>query len=128
MYKRILVPLDGSELAERILPHVKAIAKGTETEVLLLRAVAAPVIGPPAIASPAEAKKWIEDERAQAAKYLEGVAKRLKDEGLKTKVEVLQGDAAVEALMAAEQQNEDLITMMTHGATGAQVLRPGQRR
>ena len=109
------------------MPHVKAIAKGTETEVLLLRAVAAPAIGPPAIASPAEAKKWIEDERAQAVKYLEGVAKRLQDEGLKTKVEVLQGDAAVEVLMAAEQQNEDLIVMMTHGATGSQVFRPGQR-
>ena len=37
MYNRILIPLDGSELAEAIAPHVEAVAAGTEAEVILLQ-------------------------------------------------------------------------------------------
>lgn len=117
MYKRILVPLDGSELAERILPHVEAIAKGTGAEILLLRTTD-PRHGAIAAEAATEARKWIEADRAQAAKYLDGTAKRLRDLGLATKLEVLVGEPAVEILTAAEKENVDLIAMMSHGATG----------
>jgi nucleotide-binding universal stress UspA family protein len=119
MYKHILVPLDGSQLAERILPHVQAIAKGTGAEVLLLRVVSVPTLGVVTVASPAEAKKWVETEQAAAANYLEGVAKRLKDVGIPAKIAVLlDGDPAVEIITMAEKQGVDLIAMMSHGETG----------
>lgn len=117
MYKRILVPLDGSELAERILPHVEAIAKATGAEVFLLRTTN-PRHGEIAAEAPTEAKRWMEADQAQAAKYLEGVAKRLRDVGVPTRIEVLVGEPAVEILMAAEKENADLIALMSHGATG----------
>lgn len=117
MYKRILVPLDGSELAERILPHVEAIAKGTGAEILLLRTTD-PRHGALAAEAATEARKWVEFDKDIAAKYLAGVAKRLGDLGLTTKVEVLVGEPAVEILMAAEKENVDLIALMSHGATG----------
>jgi len=117
MYKRILVPLDGSALAERILPHVEAIAKTSGAEVLLLRTTD-PRHGAIAAEAPTEARKWLDTDQAQAANYLEGVAKPLKDVGITTKLEVLVGEPAVEILMAAEKENVDLIAMMSHGATG----------
>lgn len=117
MYKRILVPLDGSEVAERILPHVQAIAKGTAAEVLLLRTTD-PRHGSIAAEAATEARKWVESDQARATKYLEGVAKRLTDVGIKTRVEVLVGEPAVEILSAAEKERVDLIAMMSHGATG----------
>ncbi len=117
MYKRILVPLDGSELAERILPHVEPIAKVSGAEVLLLRTTD-PRHASIAAEAPTEARNWVDADRAQAAKYLEGVAKRLQDTGITTKLEVLVGEPAVEILMVAEQENADLIAMMSHGTTG----------
>jgi nucleotide-binding universal stress UspA family protein len=117
MYNRILVPLDGSELAERILPHVEAIAKATGAEVFLLRTTD-PRHGEIAAEAATEARIWLEADQAQAAKYLEGVAKRLQDAGITTKLVVLVGEPAVEILMAAEKENADLIAMMSHGATG----------
>ncbi|MFQ5791641.1 MAG: universal stress protein, partial [Acidobacteriota bacterium] len=68
MYKRILVSLDGSALAEQILPHVEAIAKGTGAEVLLLRTVT-PIHGEIAAEAPTEAEKWLEADQAQAGRY-----------------------------------------------------------
>lgn len=117
MYKRILVPLDGSELAERILPHVEAIAKGTGAEVILLRTTD-PRHGAIAAEAPTEAQKWVASDQARAARYLEGVAKRLTDAGIQAKLEVLVGEPAVEILTAAEKENVDLIAMMSHGGTG----------
>jgi nucleotide-binding universal stress UspA family protein len=116
MYKRILVPLDGSAIAERILPHVEAIAKGTEAEVLLVQAVTAHISF--AAESPTEARKWVEADQAKAGRYLEGVAKRLKDAGVSARSEILVGEPAVEILMAAEKEDVDLIALMSHGVTG----------
>lgn len=116
MYKKILVPLDGSALAERILPHAEAIAKGTGATVCLFRAV--PRHFEITTEAATESKKWYEAEQAAAGKYLEGVAKRLTDLGIATKLEVFVGEPAVEILTAAEKENVDLITMMSHGATG----------
>ncbi len=119
MYKRILVPLDGSETAERILPHVEAIAQATGAEVILFRTayssfqIASDIV----TEAPTEARKMIEAEEARSAKYLEGVAKRLQDVGLKTRLEVLVGEPAVEILTAAEKDDVDLIALMSHGST-----------
>jgi nucleotide-binding universal stress UspA family protein len=117
MYKQILVPLDGSALAEKILPHVQGIAKGTGAKVLLLRVAPSAAAGIAAEA-PTEARKLLEAEQARAAKYLEGVAKRVKDAGVGTKTQVSVGEPAVEIVTAAEREKADLIALMSHGVTG----------
>jgi nucleotide-binding universal stress UspA family protein len=116
MYKKILVPLDGSKLAEQILPHVKTIAKATGGRAILVRAV--PVHAEFLLEAPSESKKWVKAAEARAGKYLEGVAKGLEKAGLKTKVDVLPGEPAEQILSAAEKENVELIAMMSHGETG----------
>jgi nucleotide-binding universal stress UspA family protein len=123
MYKRILVPLDGSKLAEQILPHVKTIAKSTGAQAILVRAV--PKHAEFLLEAPGETKKWIEAAEGRAAKYLDGVAKGLEKSGVKTAVEVLPGEPAAQILTAAEKQNVDLIAMMSHGETGLSAFERG---
>lgn len=116
MYKRIMVPMDGSKLAERILPHVKTIAKATGARVTLLR-----VVSPHAefaLEAPREAKQRLEIEQTRAAKYLGGVAKDLAKVGVKATPRVALGEAAVQILNAAEREKADLIALMSHGETG----------
>ena len=97
--------------------HVQAIAKGTGAKVLLFRVAPTAAAGIAAEA-PTEARKLLEAEQARAAKYLEGVAKRVKDAGLETKIEVSVGEPAIEIVMAAEKEKADLIAIMSHGVTG----------
>lgn len=123
MYKKVLVPLDGSKLAEQILPHVKTIIKATGGSAILVRAV--PVHAEFLLEAPGETKKWIEGAIARAGKYLEGVARGLEKAGAKTKVEVLQGEPAAQILTSAEKENVDLIAMMSHGETGLSAFEQG---
>jgi nucleotide-binding universal stress UspA family protein len=123
MYKKILVPLDGSKLAEQILPHVKTIAKAVGGRAILVRAV--PVHTEFLLEAPRESKKWVETAQARAASYLQNVAKGLEKAGVKTKAEVLPGEPAAQILSAAEKENVDLIAIMSHGETGLSAFERG---
>lgn len=127
--KTILVPLDGSELAESALPHAEALAKqrGTElVDVVLLR-----VCEPPATSSyyvpelaevPLNWGKYIEQEMAKckqvAQEYLSGIEKQLKDKGIIVRSEVLVGNAADGIVNYANKNPFNLIVMATHGRSG----------
>ena len=116
MYQRILVPLDGSELAECVLPHVKAIAKGCNVgEVILLDIVEAP---PSWAAEGIDYLKY-ESVHMQAAKeYLEKIGSQLSSEGFNVRAEVLMGRVA-ETIMEFTQKNAvDLVAIATHGRSG----------
>lgn len=126
MYKKILVPLDGSEFAEVVLPHVEDIARRMEAEVVLMRVVhyvadylaAANVMtatNPMVLESIKEGDDAI---RQEAGKYLVGIASLLRDKGLKVKTDVLFGPVAESILDAADEEKADLIAMSTHGRSG----------
>ena len=109
MYNRILIPLDGSELAEAIAPHVEAVAAGTEAEVILLQVL--PAKG----AFPKTAAK----ERHDAEDYLMGVEQRFLDKGINARFTIRHGsDEAAEIVDYAEVNDVDLIAMSTHGRSG----------
>lgn len=121
MYRHILVPLDGSALAEQVLPHVHALAanEGT-TKVTLLRAV------PPVFTTSvdysgmlattaADALETLEDE---ARDYLTRVAAQFRAEGYNVAIEVSAMPAAEAILDYAESQHADLIAIATHGRSG----------
>jgi len=110
-FDKILVPLDGSVLAEAALWRAVEIANGGTLS--LLRAAEAHTLPG---ADPVDAQV---DVVREAEEYLASVARRLADRGLK-KVEthVWYGPAAAAIVEAAETQKADLIVMSTHGRSG----------
>lgn len=109
MYDRILVPLDGSDLAKAIIPQVQAMAAAHGSEVILLQVLSA------SGALPEIAKK----ERRQAEEGLEDAVQELLDHGVKARHTIRHGsDPAAEIVDYAEVNKVDLIAMSTHGRSG----------
>ena len=118
MYTRLLVPLDGSELAEQVLPPVRSLAKGLHARVDLLR-VFSPVT--PDLIDPAHGQyvdRVAEALRVQAQDYLDAVAAPLRREGIAVACEVHEGNAADLIVRAAEWEPGTLVAMATHGRSG----------
>jgi len=110
--ERVLIPLDGSECAEMILPKVEKLATELKASIALLRVAYAhtfPGVDP----SDAEVKVVREAEE-----YLRGIENRLKAEGFKVDSHVRYGNDAEEILDHAAQKDIDFIAMTTHGRSG----------
>jgi nucleotide-binding universal stress UspA family protein len=120
MYKRILVPLDGSDLAEKVLPHAMALAKASRAEITLVSVVefSPGVVGAKLEAFPQAAMEQKVALQAEALVYLEKVLRDLKSQGVAARVAILEGDVASQIIAYAEQQGVDLIAMATHGRSG----------
>jgi nucleotide-binding universal stress UspA family protein len=116
MFRKILVPLDGSKLAEKVLPFAAREAKAHGASLILLR-----VVHPFFLEEPVtEAEQVIlQKGRERASRYLEEVRARLmRDEGIEAKIEVGEGEPAQVILDVARAKGCDLIAMTTHGYTG----------
>ena len=123
MYKKILVPLDGSELAECVLPHVESIAQGCGVQnVVFLRVVESfhmPSGGDGgAYFSEKDIKRINSENRATAESYLSQLVNRTKYDGVAAKSEVLTGKAADSIAEYATKNAIDLIIIATHGRSG----------
>jgi len=116
MYKKILVPLDGSALAECVLPHVKAIAVGCGTGQVVLLRVVEPL---PAGIPPAVDFEVVQKAGVKAAEgYLVKVKAQLSKEGLNVEAKVLTGRPAETITDFAQREKVDLIALATHGRSG----------
>ncbi len=117
MYKRILVPLDGSEQAEAVLPHACALAETTWAEIVLLRVVGTrtrnPIFVPPQVAG-----DRLDTLRLLTQGYLERIAEKMRARHLKVTTEVSGGPAPDTILRCAEELQADIIVMSTHGDCG----------
>ncbi len=112
MFHRILVPLDGSRLAEAILPDVVELAAQQGSEVVLLRIASAhAVVGVTLVEAQVQAVE-------EAGKYLAEVEQRLAANGVRVSSVVRYGRAAEEILDHARTSGIDLIAMSTHGRSG----------
>ena len=124
MLKKILVPLDGSKLAECILPYVEELAEKHVAEEVVLLSVTERVQGFRLIedmGAPTEermAPEAVGKMERQAEKYLDRIAKRLEYKGVKVIKEVPLGDPAREIIIYAEVKGCDLIIMASHGRGG----------
>jgi len=116
MYRKIAVPLDGSALAECVLPHVKAIARGCGIrEVVLLRAI-----------EPLPVEDSVDWNHGAAEKtiikvtedYFARIQADLSKEGLTVRCEVLTGKAGEAITEFVERNDIDLIAIATHGRSG----------
>lgn len=109
----ILVPLDGSELAEAALPRAAELARESGAKLLLVRAAQAHVF--PGV-DPTEAQVHVVEEAEQ---YLAGVAARLRADGVAdVETSVWYGPPALSIVEAARLRRADLIVMTTHGRSG----------
>ncbi|HEY7060123.1 MAG TPA: universal stress protein [Chloroflexota bacterium] len=126
MYQHILVPLDGSELSEAVLPHAQALAEKLGATLLLVRVanVSATVMaatGPDTgMVAPDLIEEVIEDQEDEGKAYLERVTQRLKDAGCQVSWQLVEGSPAHAIVETAKKNNCDLIAMATHGRSGLQ--------
>jgi len=112
MFKKILVPLDGSKLAEKILPRVEKLVRSCRGEVHLIRVVVSYRI------DPKEEKEERERLLQEAWDYLEKVVSRLRKKRVRAYAVVVYGKDAVQICDFARKDKFDLIAMATHGRSG----------
>ncbi len=131
--KTILVPLDGSGLAEKILPHVTALAETLELEVNLLRVHTIPaesyIVGDGLYVD--VLSRETESIRKGVGDYLNGKIEELQAEGLDRVSSVaVEGDPAEEIIDLARNTHDSLIAMSTHGRSGMErwVLEASRRK
>jgi nucleotide-binding universal stress UspA family protein len=119
MYKKILVPLDGSALAEAVLPHAQALAKSEGAEIVLLRVAVTP---DESLFSrnPALATNIVKEMEEETDAYMKAEVTKLKDEGVKVSGITRDGLVPDTILTVAEETHADVIAMSTHGRTGVQ--------
>jgi nucleotide-binding universal stress UspA family protein len=117
MYKKILVPLDGSELAKKGLEEAEKLAKFFEAEIVLFQVVPfMPIYGSPELVTP-----LIVDEKQKEAveKYLANLTEEMKKRGLRVSAAVRTGQqVAAEIIDFAKEVGAELIVMNTHGRSG----------
>jgi nucleotide-binding universal stress UspA family protein len=134
MYKKILVPLDGSKLAECALSHAEELAKGCGTEQVMLISVTEQVQGrtrapeaqelyrssdaPEFQRTGSEITVTFGKKQRQAQRYLDRIAKAMEAKGIKVDTEVLLGDPAEEIVTYAQHPGCDIIVMSSHGRSG----------
>jgi nucleotide-binding universal stress UspA family protein len=122
MFKKVLVPLDGSKLAECVLPYIEGMAKVIDEVVLV--SVTERIQGFRAVedyGSPTEermAQEAVGKMERQATKYLDRIGKGLEEKGIKVTRDVLLGNPAEEIIIYAETKKCDLILMASHGRGG----------
>jgi len=120
--KRVIVPLDGSELAENVLPSVEELAKKLDLEVTLLGVYgvsSAISSGGEGSYNTTQIKEFIGGLRSETLAYLEKKAAELKRKGLdKVSVVAKEGLAADEIISTARHTLDNLIAMCTHGRSG----------
>jgi nucleotide-binding universal stress UspA family protein len=122
MYEKILIPLDGSELAECSLQHAKAIAQGCNVaDVIVLRVIeplSTQTISALAEAGDDSIRKAEEQNRQDAEGYVLKVMNNLRTQGIASQAVTVEGRVADEILSYTEKNNVDLIVMSTHGRSG----------
>ena len=119
MFKKILVPVDGSSFSEAVLPHIRTLAMKYNAAVHLVRVRTPESYEPPlgvvltSIPEPLQ---------VAPAEQIEMLAEQLMVEGIAATTEVVDGHAADGILACAKRQGVDLIAMTTHGRNGLQRL------
>ncbi len=125
MYQKILVPLDGSKLAERVLPYLEDLASHYPDCEVTLVSVTERVQGyrPVRDISEPSGQRLLPEAVGkmdrQARRYLNRIAKSLKAKNIKVQTQILLGNPAEEITFFAKAQKSDLIIMASHGRTGA---------
>ncbi len=118
MYRKILVPLDGSKRAEKILPHVEEMAKRYKAKVIFVH-----VIEYKAITTTEGAFITLSDQefvqaKKQAETFLDGVQEEFRNKNIESQTHVIYGPVVEGIISVAIQEGADLIALASHGRGG----------
>lgn len=122
MIKRVLIPLDGSELAERAVPHLLRFITSEQTELLLMTALSSSVF--PLLSDKMRSftsEQIVLSDESEASEQMQMIAQQLVQRGFRVESQFLPGAAAECILHLSEKANVDLIAMSTHGRTGIEL-------
>lgn len=118
MFRRILVPLDGSDRAEQALPVAARLARASGGSLVLLQVITSPVDFAKFSESLQAMQDAVESNIFTAKQYLAAVAASKELAGIKITTEVLPGDPALTIFPAIRLHQADFIVMCSHGVTG----------
>ena len=121
MYQKILVPLDGSPLAECVFPHVEALAGGCKAKEVVLVRVAEPFRQPTPseyVIKPEDVIRINEEIRGEAEKYINQAKAKVNLKGVEVNTAVLRGNPAETLAEYSSKNGVDLIIIATHGRSG----------
>lgn len=125
MFQTILVPLDGSRLAEEVLPYALSVAEAFGSRLILLQVVpASRTVAPTdpiaqlAVEPAPEVGEELALEEERARTYLEWTAEPIRQRGLEVECVVIRGSPAEAIVHYALEREVDLIALSTHGRTG----------
>ena len=123
MFKRILVPLDGSKTSEKVLPTVISEARLHGAVIVLLRVIAP--LRQSLMASPTSLAQVLKEVELIAQDSLEEIAVKIRAEGLDVEAIIKQGNPAEKIYEIAQAESCDLIIIGSHGETGNPRWRTG---
>ena len=115
MFDTILVPLDGSQLADCVLPHVAAVGRSFDAEITLLRMMEKNLAG--SSAQLFDLLNW-QINKTRAMLYLEKTKVRFQESGLRAQTTILEGLVAEGIMEYAQNQGTKLIVLSSHGRNG----------
>jgi len=118
MFRHILIPLDGSQRAERAIPVAARLARASGGSITLLRIIASPFEpGWQALDTPASMQEPLDADQVGATEYLAGISAAAVLAGVVTSTRVFKGSPATGILSVARSQKVDIIIMCSHGYT-----------
>lgn len=115
MFSHFLVPLDGSSLAECVIPHVLSLSRALDARVSLLQVLERPRDA--GLLQPIDPLRW-QLKKSEALAYLERISSNFKAAGVRVDSFVQEGPPADGIINFANNQNIDLIVLSTHGQSG----------
>ena len=115
MYKRILVPLDGSPSSEAVFTQIQPLAQALNAEIILMQVIVVPTKEFAIPTSPLSPPKEIRKTQTKIKAYLKKTCAKLEKEGLQTSYLIRHGGVSESILEVAETMHADLIAMSTHG-------------
>ena len=119
MYAKLLVPLDGSERAEAILPHVESLAKRYRAEVIFLFVEEPPLmLEYDEVVDPDNLEKLIADQRREIQAYFDALVNRWRAKEFDARVRYRSGPVIRTIIDTAQRENVDLVAMASHGRSG----------
>lgn len=118
MYNTILVPLDISKRAEKILPYVEELALCHLASVVFLHVVEPPISVKASEGMQLAKEQNFEPQKRKAEKYFSGIQEKFHGKGIETKMHMAHGPIVDEIIKVAKQEKADIIAIASHGRTG----------
>jgi len=117
--QKILVPLDGSKLAEKALPYAETFAQNFEAELIVVWALQPQPLVAVSDYGVASYNTIIEDEEREATDYLDHLQTELRSRNILVRTTIIKGHSVADAIVdLASQEEVDFIVKTTHGRSG----------